>query len=67
MAFTLRLPRALDERLRQQADEEGRSLAAVVESAVTEYVDRRSREARLDEALDVLEPRYRELLDRLGK
>ena len=67
MAFTLRLPADVDARLRRQAEDEGRPLAAVVESAVVEYVDRRSRESRIEEALDVLEPRYRELLDRLGR
>ena len=67
MALTLRLSEAADERLRAQAQREQRPLTAVIEDAITEYVERRSLTAQVDAALDVLAPRYVDLLDRLGK
>jgi hypothetical protein len=45
----------------------GRDLdAGTVAAAVREYVQRRCAAAQVDEALDVLIPRYAGLLDRLG-
>ena len=38
----------------------------VARAAVREYVQRRCAAAQVDEALDVLIPRYAGLLDRLG-
>ncbi|MDP9182328.1 MAG: ribbon-helix-helix protein, CopG family [Actinomycetota bacterium] len=67
MAFTLRLSDEVDARLREQAERERRPLAAVVEDAVAEYVERRSLHQRVDEALDVLIPQYTGLLKRLGE
>ena len=67
MALTLRLSDAANARLREQAKREQRPLTALIEDAVVEYVERRSLNARVDAALNVLTPRYAELLDRLGK
>ena len=67
MAMTLRLTDEETEALRVQAEAEDRSMQEVARAAVREYVDRRSMRARVDEALDVLTPRYRDLLDRLGQ
>lgn len=39
----------------------------VARAAVREYVDRRTLREKTNAALDVLTPRYAELLDRLGK
>ena len=67
MALTLRLSDSANERLRDQAQREQRPLTAVIEDAVIEYVERRSLNVRVDAALDVVVPRYADLLDRLGK
>lgn len=67
MALTLRLSDTANERLRDQARREQRPLTAVIEDAVIEYVERRSLSVRVEAALDVVVPRYAELLDRLGK
>jgi len=39
----------------------------VARAAVREYVERRTLRSSVDTALDVLTPRYADLLDRLGK
>ena len=39
----------------------------VARAAVREYVDRRALLATVENALDVLTPRYADVLDRLGK
>ena len=67
MAMTLRLSDDETEALRAQAEAEDRSMQEVARAAVREYVDRRSLHVRVDDALDVLTPRYREVLDRLGQ
>jgi predicted transcriptional regulator len=67
MAMTLRLSDDETEALRAQAEAEDRSMQEVARAAVREYVDRRSLHTRVDDALDVLTPRYREVLDRLGQ
>ena len=67
MAMTLRLTDEETEALRAQADSEGRSMQDVARAAVREYVDRRTLRERTSAALDVLTPRYADLLDRLGK
>ena len=67
MAMTLRLTDAETDALRAQADAEGRSMQDVARAAVREYVDRRALRATVESALDVLTPRYADVLDRLGK
>ena len=67
MAMTLRLTAEDTEALRRQAEREHRSMQDVVQGAIREYISRRTLAARVDEALDVLTPRYAELLERLGE
>lgn len=67
MAMTLRLTDEESEALRLQAEVERRSQHDVVRAAVREYVSRRAHMAEVREALEVLTPRYRELLDRLAQ
>ena len=67
MAMTLRLTDAETDALRAQADAEGRSMQEVARAAVREYVDRRALRTTVENALDVLTPRYADVLDRLGK
>lgn len=64
--MTLRLTDDETRALRAQADMEHRSMQDVARAAVREYVQRRSIEAQVDEALHVLIPRYADLLERLG-
>lgn len=66
MAMTLRLTEDEAQALRAQAEIEQRSMQDVARAAVREYVQRRGVAAQVDEALDVLIPRYSGLLDRLG-
>ncbi len=65
--MTLRLTDDEADALRRQADAEQRSMQDVAREAIREYVARRSHLTRVDDALDVLTPRYAELLDRLGR
>ncbi|GEL19493.1 hypothetical protein PA7_33300 [Pseudonocardia asaccharolytica DSM 44247 = NBRC 16224] len=65
--MTLRLTDEEAEALRRQAEAEHRSMQDVARQAVREYVSRRGHLARVEEALDVLTPRYADLLDRLGR
>ena len=67
MAMPLRLTDAETDALRAQADAEGRSMQDVARAAVREYVDRRALRSTVENALDVLTPRYADVLDRLGK
>jgi len=67
MAMTLRLSDEEADALRAQAEAEGRSMQDVARAAVREYVDRRAVTQKVDEALDILTPRYRDVLDRLGQ
>jgi predicted transcriptional regulator len=67
MAMTLRLTVAETQALRAQAEAEGRSMQDVARAAVQEYVDRRALRASVDNALDILAPRYADVLDRPGK
>jgi hypothetical protein len=67
MAMTLRLTEDEAEALRMQAEVEHRSMQDVAREAVREYIVRHAHLARVQNALDVLTPRYDELLDRLGK
>ena len=60
--MTLRLTDAETEALRAQAEAEGRSMQEVARAAVREYVDRRTLHTRVENALDVLTPRYADLL-----
>jgi len=66
MAMTLRLTDDDDEALERQAQREGVSKQALATKAIREYVSARDLASEVDEALDVLTPRYRNLLDRLG-
>ena len=65
--MTLRLTDEESSALRTQAEAEGRSMQEVARAAVREYVERRTRSARIDEVLDVELPRYAEALERLGQ
>lgn len=67
MAMTLRLSDEEADALRAQAEAENRSMQDVARAAVREYVDRHVVTQRVDEALDILTPRYRDVLDRLGQ
>lgn len=64
--MTLRLNDDDAEALRAQAQAEGRSMQLVVQSAVREYVTRRTATQEVDGALHVLTPRFSRLLDRLS-
>ena len=65
--MTLRLADDEAEGLRAQADVEDRSMQDVARAAVREYVDRHALSRKVDDALDILTPRYRDVLDRLGQ
>ncbi|MGL5816715.1 MAG: ribbon-helix-helix protein, CopG family [Phycicoccus sp.] len=67
MAMTLRLDENETESLRTQAESEGRSMQEVARAAVREYIDRRVLRRDVDAALEVLTPRYAEVLRRLGE
>ena len=67
MAMTLRLSDDESDALRAQAEAEDRSMQDVARAAVREYVERRAVLRTVDEALDILTPRYRDVLDRLGQ
>ena len=67
MAMTLRLSTDDTEALRRQAEREDRSMQEVAQGAIREYISRRNLASRVDEALDVLTPRYAELLHRLSQ
>ena len=66
MAMTLRLTDEDDDALERQAQREGLSKQALATKAIREYVAGRDLAADVDDALDVLAPRYQNLLDRLG-
>jgi len=66
MAMTLRLSDEDDEGLERQAKREGLSKQALATKAIQQYVAERELVADVDQALDVLTPRYQNLLDRLG-
>jgi predicted transcriptional regulator len=66
MAMTLRLTDEETEALRRQAEREGVSMQAVAQNAIRLYLAERDLADDVDEALDVLTPRYQGLLDRLG-
>lgn len=66
MAMTLRLTDEETEALKRQAEREGTSMQAVAQEAIRRYVSERDLAAEVDEGLDVLTPRYQNLLDRLG-
>lgn len=65
--MTMRLTYVESGALRARADFEDRSMQDVARAAVREYVDRRGLGRSVDDALDILEPRYRDVLDRLGQ
>ncbi|MGL5860594.1 MAG: ribbon-helix-helix protein, CopG family [Phycicoccus sp.] len=67
MAMTLRLDETETESLRTQAVSEGRSMQDVARAAVREYIVRHTLHHDVDAALDVLTPRYAEVLRRLGE
>lgn len=64
--MTLRLSDEDDNNLERQAEREGLSKQAVAAKAIRQYVSERDLAADVDQALDVLTPRYQNLLDRLG-
>ena len=67
MAMTLRLSPEDADALRRQAELEDRSMQDVAQGAIREYISRRTLAASVEEALDVLTPRYADLLKRLGE
>jgi predicted transcriptional regulator len=67
MAMTLRLDDQETDALRQQAENEGRSMQEIARQAVREYVERTSKRALIDRALAEELPRYAEALRRLGE
>jgi predicted transcriptional regulator len=66
MAMTLRLTDEEADRLRRQADTEQRSMQVVAQRAITEYLDRRARAAKLADVLARELPAYQPVLDRLA-
>jgi len=66
MAMTLRLSDEDDEALTRQAEREGVSKQMVAQRAIRRYVEEQDLAVDVDQALDVLTPRYQSLLDRLG-
>ncbi|GJF03490.1 hypothetical protein [Pseudonocardia sp. D17] len=66
MAMTLRLSDDETEALRQRAETEHRSMQAVAQTAIREYLARRTLSERVDDALDEIIPARARLLDRLG-
>jgi predicted transcriptional regulator len=66
MAMTLRLSDEDDEALTRQAEREGVSKQTVAQRAIRLYVEEQDLADDVDQALDVLTPRYQGLLDRLG-
>jgi predicted transcriptional regulator len=67
MAMTLRLTDDEADALRARAEAEGRSMQDVARAAVREYVDRHALHDAVEAALDVLTPRYADVLRRLGE
>ncbi len=65
MAMTLRLTDEENRRLDELAAVEGRSKQDIIRLAVAERWQRRTREQRVAEAADQIEPRYRTLFGRL--
>lgn len=65
--MTLRLNEGETEALRLQAEHEGRSMQEVARQAVRDYVERGSKRALIDRALDEELPRFAEALRRLGE
>jgi len=66
MAMTLRLSDEDDEALTRQAEREGVSKQMVAQRAIRRYIEEQDLAVDVDQALDVLTPRYQSLLDRLG-
>ena len=64
--MTLRLTETQNEKLRQQAEREKRSMQAVAQDAIDEYIERRSHRARVDESSRRGAERYAQALDILG-
>jgi hypothetical protein len=67
MAMTLRLTDDDADGLRRQAEREGRSMQAVAQEAIRRYLTEQDLAADVDDALEVLGPRYASLLERLGR
>ena len=64
--MTLRLDEQETEALRKRAEAEDRSMQEVAKAAIREYLAKPALSDRVDEALDEIIPRRRDLLDRLG-
>ncbi len=67
MPMTLRLDDSDTAALRRRAEVEGVSMQTVVQSAIREYIERRSRVELIDQVLDRELPRYAEALERLSR
>jgi predicted transcriptional regulator len=67
MAMTLRLSDDVNDSLRAQADAEGRSMQAVAQDAVREYIDRHKIQTDIAAGTRWVLSEYREALRRLGE
>lgn len=67
MAMTLRLTNDDTEALRAQAEREGRSMQAVVHTAVRQYIDQDRHRSRVVASTAAGAVRYAETLRRLGE
>jgi hypothetical protein len=65
--MTLRLTDEETAALRAQAEREGRSIQAVVHTAITEYIEQYGHRARVDTCASAVARRYAEALRRLGE
>jgi predicted transcriptional regulator len=65
--MTLRLTDEQSEALRVRAEAEGRSMQAVVQDAVQEYIERHALIEAVERSLDRSLPRYADLLRRLAE
>lgn len=67
MAVNLRPTPEQTKRLRSIAAAEGRSMHAVILTAIDEYIARHTKRAMLDRVLDTQLPRFEDALRRLGE
>jgi predicted transcriptional regulator len=67
MAMNLRLSDEDSEALRRQAEAEQRSMQAVAQNAIREYVQRRAHKVRVNSAIATVIAEESEVLRRLGE
>nr|MDT0663117.1 hypothetical protein [Micromonospora sp. DSM 115978] len=66
MAFTLTLKPEVEQRLREAAEEEHRSMHKTVELAIEAYLDRRGRDVQTREAAEWAWQQHAEFYEMLG-